>query len=76
MNLFKEGKVRHWTEAMPVYFRHVPYPVDFFVLILTALLNVINTMYSCEEGEELMQECDKYLRENYFWWYKTVKKVN
>lgn len=75
MNLFKENKVRLWTETVPVYFRHVPYPVDFFVLCLTALLNIINTMYHGEEGEKMMQECDKYLRENYFWWYSAVKKV-
>ena len=51
MNLFQKAKINYWSEKDTVYFRHKPYALDFFVLILTALLNVINTMYRGEEAE-------------------------
>lgn len=66
MNVYEEGKIHFWTREDSIYFRHIPYPGDFAVVITFALLNEINRAYDTEKSAELGIKAYKYLRDNHF----------
>jgi hypothetical protein len=45
MNLCKKDKIKHWSLNDSVYFRHLPYFLDFCIIMVLASLNVVDGMY-------------------------------
>jgi hypothetical protein len=44
-NLFERGDEPDWKPGDSVYFRHLPLPFEFLVLILMRVLNFINNIF-------------------------------
>jgi hypothetical protein len=53
-------------EDYEIYFRHTPYPFDWWVLLMMNILNLINVMYIDQRRtKKLETRCYEYIRERF-----------
>ena len=52
INMYEEQEIYLWNNSTNVYFRHMPYSVDFMILIMMGFLRGINHLYYTEDDEQ------------------------
>ena len=56
MNMYENKKqLEEWSEEKTVYFRHKPYMLDYFVLLLMAALNLVNQLYNDKKDSKALR---------------------
>jgi hypothetical protein len=44
-NLYDPEKIHRWTADESIYWRHIPYVSEFYVIVVMVILNDINRVY-------------------------------
>lgn len=56
INMYEDGKIYQWESDTNIYWRHIPYPNDFAILIIMGLLRGVNNLYNQGTESEVMYE--------------------
>lgn len=75
MNMYEPEKLKHWDSDHSIYFRHTPYALDYAVLLLMTVLNVVNSMYRGKVAQDLRDECHKKVRDTYLQTWLVVQSI-
>ena len=79
LNMYDKDKLNQWNDSDDVYFRFKPYPLDFLVLILASILNMINILFKDTlTAEKNSQKCYEIIRNKFskeIFWLKNIFSV-
>ncbi len=79
LNMYDKDKLNQLNDSDDVYFRFKPYPLDFLVLILASILNMINILFKDTiTAEKNSQTCYEIIRNKFskeIFWLKNIFSV-